>query len=60
MSMEKEMNSKLDLIVDQVRKRSETRLSSTLARLRGKLREEQAELLNQLPPQRPAQPNLGL
>ena len=58
--MEKEKNSKLDLIVDQVRKRSETRLSSTLARLRGKLREEHAELLNQLPPQRPAQPNLGL
>ena len=46
--MAKDKNTKLDTIVDEFQKRSQTQLSSTLAQLRSKLREEQNELANRL------------
>jgi hypothetical protein len=56
----KDERTKLELIVDGVQKNSETRFSSTLVHLRGKLREEQKELLDHPSSSRPVDPNLSL
>jgi hypothetical protein len=55
----KEQQTKLDLIVDQVQKRTDAQHSSTLKRLSDKHHTEETELLRTRPLRRAVEPALG-